>query len=87
MGKLTKIEAKPDQSKHLETATANVCGLSLDWVQQRGTEVYTADSRIPTVVGPLHFPVSHSLTTYPDYDIATISSPSEPRSKTLSAAT
>ncbi|KAM0751813.1 poly A polymerase C-terminal region-like protein [Meredithblackwellia eburnea MCA 4105] len=49
MGKLTKIEAKPDQSKHLETATANVCGLSVDWVQQRGNEVYREDSRIPTV--------------------------------------
>lgn len=50
MGRLTKIEAKPEQSKHLETATAVVCGLSIDWVQQRGTEIYTADSRIPTVV-------------------------------------
>ncbi|GAA5851961.1 hypothetical protein JCM5353_004863 [Sporobolomyces roseus] len=49
MGKLTKIEAKPEQSKHLETATANVCGLSIDWVQQRGQEVYSPGSRIPTV--------------------------------------
>ncbi|KAK4049391.1 CCA tRNA nucleotidyltransferase, mitochondrial [Microbotryomycetes sp. JL201] len=51
MGKLTKIDAKPDQSKHLETATAIVCGLSVDWVQQRGQEQYSEDSRIPTVVG------------------------------------
>ncbi|KAK4056333.1 CCA tRNA nucleotidyltransferase, mitochondrial [Microbotryomycetes sp. JL221] len=49
MGKLTKIDAKPDQSKHLETATAIVCDLSVDWVQQRGQEVYTEGSRIPTV--------------------------------------
>ncbi|KDE05858.1 hypothetical protein MVLG_03801 [Microbotryum lychnidis-dioicae p1A1 Lamole] len=49
MGRLTKIEAKPEQSKHLETATAKVCGLSVDWVQQRGQEVYTQGSRIPTV--------------------------------------
>ncbi|KAM0792883.1 hypothetical protein ACM66B_002645 [Microbotryomycetes sp. NB124-2] len=49
MGKLTKIDAKPDQSKHLETATATVCGLSVDWVQQRGQEMYTEGSRIPTV--------------------------------------
>ncbi|GAA5979755.1 hypothetical protein JCM10908_003032 [Rhodotorula pacifica] len=49
MGRLTKIEAKPEQSKHLETATARVCNLSVDWVQQRGQEVYTAGSRIPTV--------------------------------------
>ncbi|CEQ39249.1 SPOSA6832_00742 [Sporobolomyces salmonicolor] len=49
MGKLTKIEAKPEQSKHLETATARVCDLSVDWVQQRGQEVYTEGSRIPTV--------------------------------------
>ncbi|SCV72747.1 BQ2448_4284 [Microbotryum intermedium] len=54
MGRLTKIEAKPEQSKHLETATAKVCGLSVDWVQQRGQEVYTQGSRIPTVVsGPV----------------------------------
>lgn len=50
MGRLTKIEAKPEQSKHLETATARVFDLSLDWVQQRGQEVYTEGSRIPTVV-------------------------------------
>lgn len=50
MGRLTKIEAKPEQSKHLETATARVCDLSVDWVQQRGQEVYTEGSRIPTVV-------------------------------------
>jgi tRNA nucleotidyltransferase (CCA-adding enzyme) len=50
MGRLTKIEAKPEQSKHLETATARVCNLSVDWVQQRGQEVYTVGSRIPTVV-------------------------------------
>lgn len=56
MGKLTKIEAKPEQSKHLETATAMVCDLSVDWVQQRGQEVYTEGSRIPTVVRPLSPP-------------------------------
>ncbi|BGP18979.1 hypothetical protein JCM10213_002601 [Rhodosporidiobolus nylandii] len=49
MGRLTTIEAKPEQSKHLETATARVCDLSLDWVQQRGQEVYTEGSRIPAV--------------------------------------
>ncbi|GAA5847313.1 hypothetical protein JCM3766R1_003946 [Sporobolomyces carnicolor] len=49
MGKLTKIEAKPEQSKHLETATARVCDISVDWVQQRGQEVYSPGSRIPTV--------------------------------------
>ncbi|GAA6041291.1 hypothetical protein JCM8097_001319 [Rhodosporidiobolus ruineniae] len=49
MGRLTAIEAKPEQSKHLETATARVCDLSVDWVQQRGQEVYTEGSRIPTV--------------------------------------
>ncbi|GAA5865772.1 hypothetical protein JCM3774_003086 [Rhodotorula dairenensis] len=49
MGRLTRIEAKPEQSKHLETATARVCNLSVDWVQQRGQEVYTEGSRIPTV--------------------------------------
>ncbi|GAA5829155.1 hypothetical protein JCM11251_004143 [Rhodosporidiobolus azoricus] len=49
MGRLTTIEAKPEQSKHLETATARVCDLSVDWVQQRGQEVYTEGSRIPTV--------------------------------------
>lgn len=59
MGKLSKIDAKPTQSKHLETATAIVCGLSIDWVQQRGHEVYNDQSRIPTVM--FGTPLSDSL--------------------------
>jgi len=69
MGKLTKIEAKPDQSKHLETATAHVCGLSVDWVQQRGHEIYTSGSRIPTVVSHnsahTHFSVQFLTSSLP----------------------
>lgn len=41
------IEANPDQSKHLETATTFILGLPIDFVNLR-TETY-ADSRIPTV--------------------------------------
>ncbi|GAA5973317.1 hypothetical protein JCM11641_003069 [Rhodosporidiobolus odoratus] len=64
MGRLTAIEAKPEQSKHLETATARVCDLSVDWVQQRGQEVYTEGSRIPTVAfgSPLEDALRRDLT-------------------------
>ena len=43
------ISANPDQSKHLETATAKVLGFELDFVQLR-SESYAQESRIPTVV-------------------------------------
>ena len=43
------ISANPDQSKHLETATAKVLGFELDFVQLR-SESYAEESRIPTVV-------------------------------------
>ena len=43
------IAANPDQSKHLETATARVLGFELDFVQLR-SESYANESRIPTVV-------------------------------------
>lgn len=46
VGHITKIAANPDQSKNLETATANVAGLSLDFVNLR-KEVYVGNSRIP----------------------------------------
>ena len=42
------IAANPDQSKHLETATMHLCGLSLDLVNLR-SETYTETSRIPQV--------------------------------------
>ena len=48
--KITKIAARPEQSKHLETATAMVGSISVDWVQQRGGEIYDDNSRIPTGV-------------------------------------
>jgi len=40
------IEARPEQSKHLETAVLNIYGNSVDFVSPRA-EVYTPDSRIP----------------------------------------
>lgn len=46
VGHITKIAANPDQSKNLETATARVAGLSLDFVNLR-KEVYVGNSRIP----------------------------------------
>lgn len=42
------IQANPDQSKHLETATFNVYGRAID-VNALRTEVYKGDSRIPVV--------------------------------------
>jgi tRNA nucleotidyltransferase/poly(A) polymerase len=46
-GKIAVIEANPDQSKHLETATVKIFGIPIDFVQLR-SETY-GDSRIPTV--------------------------------------
>ena len=43
------IQANPDKSKHLETATLRVFGLDVDFVNLRA-EDYTADSRIPQMV-------------------------------------
>lgn len=48
MSRITKISANPEQSKALETATANIFGLSVDFVNLR-KEVYQGDSRIPTM--------------------------------------
>lgn len=46
MSRITKIAANPEQSKNLETATANILGLDLDFVNLR-KEIYEGDSRIP----------------------------------------
>ncbi|GBB97890.1 hypothetical protein RclHR1_00310018 [Rhizophagus clarus] len=43
--KIHVIESNPEKSKHLETATTNLCGLDIDFVNLR-KEVYE-DSRIP----------------------------------------
>ena len=43
------IAANPAQSKHLETATFRLCGIDMDLCNLRANEVYTDDSRIPTV--------------------------------------
>ena len=40
------IKKNPEQSKHLETATIQIFGLWLDFVNLRGEE-YAEDSRIP----------------------------------------
>lgn len=42
------IEANPDQSKHLATATTFIFGQAIDFAHLR-TETYAADSRIPEV--------------------------------------
>jgi tRNA nucleotidyltransferase (CCA-adding enzyme) len=49
LGTISKIEANPEQSKNLETATAKVLGLSLDFVNLRKEE-YDHASRIPAMV-------------------------------------
>ena len=46
--KIAVIQANPDQSKHLETATMRISGLSIDFVNLRSEE-YAVDSRIPTI--------------------------------------
>jgi tRNA nucleotidyltransferase (CCA-adding enzyme) len=43
------IQANPERSKHLETATTKVHGKELDFVNLRSEE-YTSESRIPTMV-------------------------------------
>lgn len=49
MSRITKISANPEQSKSLETATANILGLDLDFVNLR-KEVYdNPATRIPTM--------------------------------------
>lgn len=46
LGKLAKIEANPEKSKHLETCTTKILGLEIDLVNLR-KETYTEDSRNP----------------------------------------
>ncbi|KAL7446731.1 hypothetical protein ACHAXM_011589 [Skeletonema potamos] len=46
--KIGVIGANPSQSKHLETATMNIHGIDIDFVNLRAEEVYVANSRIPT---------------------------------------
>lgn len=54
------IAANPDQSKHLETATATLFHRDIDFVQLRSEE-YSQGSRIPTgVVCVLHLHPSDS---------------------------
>ena len=48
LGRLAKIEANPEKSKHLETATTKILGLDVDLVNLR-KEKYSDDSRNPTV--------------------------------------
>ncbi|KAJ3043794.1 CCA tRNA nucleotidyltransferase, mitochondrial [Rhizophlyctis rosea] len=48
MGSIATIQVNPEKSKHLETATAKVMGLMIDFVHLR-TETYGADSRNPVV--------------------------------------
>lgn len=49
-GRMGVIAANPEQSKHLETATMRVCGISVDFCNLRSVqEIYHDHSRIPTV--------------------------------------
>ena len=54
VGHISKIAANPEQSKNLETATAKVAGLQLDFVNLR-KEVYEGNSRIPKMVCSTEF--------------------------------
>lgn len=48
LGRLAKIEANPEKSKHLETATTKILGFDIDLVNLR-RETYADESRNPTV--------------------------------------
>ena len=48
LGSLGKIEANPEKSKHLETATTKILGLEIDLVNLR-KETYSEDSRNPAM--------------------------------------
>ena len=48
LGRLAKIEANPEKSKHLETVTTRILGLDIDLVNLR-KETYTENSRTPTM--------------------------------------
>ena len=47
--KIGIIACNPEQSKHLETAALQVCGMDVDMANLRSQETYHHDSRIPTV--------------------------------------
>lgn len=47
--RVTKVESRADQSKHLETAKLSALGLDLDFVNLR-SEVYAENSRVPVKV-------------------------------------
>ncbi|EPQ61126.1 hypothetical protein GLOTRDRAFT_69359 [Gloeophyllum trabeum ATCC 11539] len=49
VGKISKVESNPEQSKHLETAKTKLFGIELEFVNLRSEE-YTDDSRIPTQI-------------------------------------
>lgn len=49
MSQVSKIQMNPDKSKHLETATARILGLDIDFVNLR-SEKYQEDSRNPQIV-------------------------------------
>ena len=46
--RVARIQANPDQSKHLETATMKIQNIWLDFVNLR-KEVYDTESRIPKI--------------------------------------
>lgn len=61
-GHIGKIDANPEQSKNLETATARLMDLSIDFVNLR-KEVYEGTSRIPVMVRR-PFPPASPLSTH-----------------------
>ncbi|KAJ9113954.1 hypothetical protein QFC19_000150 [Naganishia cerealis] len=68
-----KVNANPDQSKHLETATTSIMGLECDFVQLR-SEVYADGSRIPSEIYRTGFLLSHFLDCI---DLQSIGTPEE----------
>eukprot|EP00611_Tribonema_gayanum_P001258 TRINITY_DN10929_c0_g1_i5.p1 TRINITY_DN10929_c0_g1~~TRINITY_DN10929_c0_g1_i5.p1 ORF type:complete len:277 (-),score=66.97 TRINITY_DN10929_c0_g1_i5:408-1238(-) len=65
------IQANPQQSKHLETATVKVLDMPIDFVNLR-TESYAQDSRIPEVLVTLQVDMPNVLQLFERYDFQLI---------------
>lgn len=59
--KMSVINANPEQSKHLETATMKVLGIDVDFVNLRAEELYLPNSRIPHSTTKFGTPLEDAL--------------------------
>ena len=59
--KMSVINANPEQSKHLETATMKILGIDIDFVNLRAEELYLPHSRIPHQTTKFGTPLEDAL--------------------------